>query len=165
MNLQLPQNIKLNLKTTLFMVMVVWTKKKSGAPSVNKGCWGHQAVSHCHCPQQHTLRGSRTEKNRILALDGAYRRRDFSELRLLYLSIQKKALNSLPWDVWFALISSNPLMFGLPCFVAKTPVYPSPSFTSSEQFLRVERLCPVLKSSESRILNFQAVYFVSFGSG
>ena len=41
----------------------------------------------------------------------AYQRNDFSEPRLLHLSIHRKALNSLTWVIWFSLINNNLLMF------------------------------------------------------
>ena len=55
-------------------------------------------------------------KHRMPAPDGwvAYQRSDFSEPRLLYLPLHRKALNSLTWDTWFSFINSNLLMFWLP---------------------------------------------------
>ena len=50
---------------------------------------------------------------------GMYQRHDFSEPRLLYLPIHRKAVNSLTWDVWFSLISNTLLMFQLPGFCCK----------------------------------------------
>ena len=45
----------------------------------------------------------------ILAHDSwdIYTRNDFSEPRLLHLSIHRKVLSSLTWDVWFSLIHKN----------------------------------------------------------
>ena len=43
--------------------------------------------------------------NRIPASDswGAYQRNEFSEPKLLHLSMYRKALNTLMWDIWFSL--------------------------------------------------------------
>ena len=62
--------------------------------------------------------------------------KEFNEPRLLHLLIGRKLLNSLTWDVWFSLINSNLLMFWLPGFCCKTPLYPGSSLTSSKRFLR-----------------------------
>ena len=43
----------------------------------------------------------------------------FSEPRLLHLSIYRKVLNSLTWDIWFSLIRSNHLIFQLPGLCCK----------------------------------------------
>ena len=41
---------------------------------------------------------------------------DFSEPRLLHLPQNRKALNSLTWEIWLSLIYNNLLMFrGCPC--------------------------------------------------
>ena len=76
----------------------------------------------------HSLRwapsNSGCEKHRTLAPDGwdSYERNDFTEPRLLYLPIHRKALNSLTWDVWFSLINNNPLMFRLPALYWKISI-------------------------------------------
>ena len=56
----------------------------------------------------------------------AYQRNDFSEPRLRHLPIQRKALNSLPWDIWFSFINNNLLTFWLPGLCCKTPINPPP---------------------------------------
>ena len=60
-----------------------------------------------HPPDTCTLRGFRMREHRILALDSQceYQRNDFSEPRLLYLPIHKKALNSLTSDILFLLLT------------------------------------------------------------
>ena len=65
-----------------------------------------------------------------------YQRNDFIEPRLLHLSLHKKALHSLTWHILFSLINSNLLIFWLPGFCYKIPIYPGSSLTSSEQSLR-----------------------------
>ena len=69
----------------------------------------HLAVNHCSYPWRFTLRRLRMRKLRALAPGswGAYQRNDFSEPRLLYLAIYRKALNSLTWNIWFSFINSN----------------------------------------------------------
>ena len=44
----------------------------------------------------------------------AYKRNDFSKTRLLDLSIHRKMLNSLTWNIWFSLINCNLLIFRPP---------------------------------------------------
>ena len=79
---------------------------------------------------------------RVLAPDsrGAYQRNVFSEPRLLHLAIQRKALNSLTWDVWFSLINSNPLMSWLPGFLLQNSyvlwLLPSLFRTIPQSYLR-----------------------------
>lgn len=58
-----------------------------------------------------------------------YPRNDFKEPRLLHPPIQRKALTSLTWDVYFSLINSEVLMFLPPPFLQKllnvlTPLLP-----------------------------------------
>ena len=104
----------------------------------------HQAkpVSHCSHPQLCTWRGFTLVKNWILALHswGPYQRSSFIKPTLLHLAIHinRKALNSLTWDVCFLF---NLLIFWLPVFVAKTPIHPGSSFTSLEQPLSYLRGC------------------------
>ena len=85
------------------------------AISVNKGS-SHQPRG-ADCTGAH-WREFRMEKNRILALDvsGAHQRNNFNKPRLLHLPIHWKVLNSLTWDVWFSLISSNWCSDYLGCF-------------------------------------------------
>ena len=47
---------------------------------------------------------------------------DFSEPRLLHLPQNRKALNSLTWDIQLSLINNNLLMFRLPVLCCKTSV-------------------------------------------
>ena len=56
---------------------------------------------------------------------GADQRDDFNEPRLLHLSLGRKALNSLTWDIQFSLIHSNLLTLQLSGLVYKIPVYPA----------------------------------------
>ena len=92
-------------------------------------------------------RKSGCEKHRILAPDSwdAYERNDFSDPRLLHLTIHRKALNSLTWDIWFSLINHNLLIarllifnlsiFNLPFVAMLLLIYNlAPPLTSSEQF-------------------------------
>ena len=81
----------------------------------------------------------------------AYERNDFSEPRLLHLTIHRRALNSFIWD-WFSVIHKNTLMFRLPTLRCKL-VY---NLTPPHHLLRVilsgllEMLSPrpeVLKNS------------------
>ena len=87
------------------------------AISVNKGCCGHEAVSHCkppHPPLQCSLRGFRGEENRIVALDSEneYQRNDFSKPRLLHLPIHRyKSPKIIKLKCLFFVICSNLLMF------------------------------------------------------
>ena len=71
---------------------------------------------------------------------GAYQRNSLIKPTLLHLAIHinRKALNSLTWDVCFLF---NLLMFWLPVFVAKTPIHPGSSSTSLEQPLSYLRGC------------------------
>ena len=121
-------------------------------------CQAHLAVSHCSHPSQCTLRKLKMIKHRILAPGswGAYQRNDFSVARLMHLSIHRKALNSLTWEIWFNFINSNLLMFQPSGFVAKSPIYPgSPHFlfrTVSHHYLRccvpglTSQICPLNKT-------------------
>ena len=97
------------------------TASPEGTQDGDKQAAHHQAISHCSCPKQCTLRGFRMAKNRILALDSysVYQRNDFNELRLLHLPILRKELNSLTSDVWFSLINNHLLLFQLPGFCCK----------------------------------------------
>ena len=73
-------------------------------------CW--QALSHCCSPTSVHPEGTRDERTqdtgprelRCRSKDG------FSKPRLLHLSLGRKALNSLTWDIQFSLINSNLLM-------------------------------------------------------
>ena len=94
------------------------------------------------------LRNSGCEKHRILDPDSwdAYERNDFNEPRLSPLPLDRKALNSLTWAIWFSLIHKLLSMFNTFVFYCKV-VYiqlpltslsahrppPTPS-TSTEQF-------------------------------
>ena len=57
----------------------------------------------------------------------ALQRDDFSEPRLLNLSIHRKALNSLACNIYFSLVNGNFYVLTNLVFVIKTPVYPSAS--------------------------------------
>ena len=119
------------------------------AISIDKGCHSHQRLKPSSVTRW-TLRKLRAEKNtchlvanrlqplrrwwalrkfrmwkyRILAPDsrGAYQRNEFSEPGILHLPIQRKALNSLTWDIWFSLINNNLFMFRLPALCYKTSI-------------------------------------------
>ena len=74
---------------------------------------GHQATSHCSCPELCTLRKLTQERT------GYWPWQYFSKPRLLYLPIHRNALDSLTSGVLFSLINSNILMFQLPDFCCK----------------------------------------------
>ena len=78
-------------------------------------------------------------ENRILAPDswGAHQRNDFSEPRLLYLLILRKAPNSLTGDVWFSLIY---------CYLSVFPTTSSPFQNSCISWLLPYLLGVVLQS-------------------
>ena len=63
------------------------------------------------------------EKHKILSPDSwdTCESNDFSELRCLNLSIHRKMLNSLTWDIWFPFINNNLLMFST-CLCCKTSI-------------------------------------------
>ena len=69
--------------------------------------------SDCSHSPRWALRQLRMWKYHMLAPGswGAHQRTDFSEPRLLYLPIHRKALYSLTWDIWFSLINDNLFMF------------------------------------------------------
>lgn len=79
-------------------------------------CQVHLAVSHCNHPRWCTLMKLRMRKHWILAPDSlsAYERNNFSEPRILYPPIHRRALESLTWDIQFALINNNLLICLLP---------------------------------------------------
>ena len=93
------------------------------------------------------------ENNRVLAPDswGVHQSNDFSEPRLFYLPIRRKALNSLTWDSWFSLTGSSIWGSDYPPFVAKL-LYNlvSPPF-SSEQFSWGYLRCCLLRLSPKNI--------------
>ena len=82
------------------------------AISVNRECCSHQAISHCS-PQLWTPRGFRMQKKRTVLI---FEDR-FQWAQTCHLPIQRKALNSLTWNAWFSLISSNLLKFSYLFFV------------------------------------------------
>ena len=51
--------------------------------------------------------------------------RGSSELQHLHLSIHRKALSSLTWDIWFSLINNHLLMFRPPALCCKTFLWPT----------------------------------------
>ena len=61
-------------------------------PSVNKGCFSFQAISHCSRPQLCTFRGFEREKSSIWALyrSGAYQRNGLNEPRLSIFPYREK---------------------------------------------------------------------------
>ena len=79
-------------------------------------------------------RNFRMWKHRILAPESwdIDQRNDFSEPGLLHLPKHRKALNSLPWGIWFSLTYSSLLTFS--DFVTKLLYNWSPTPVSSEQF-------------------------------
>ena len=92
------------------------------AISVNKWCHSHQWLQPLPTVvSRWTLRGLRMRKHTILAPEswGAYHRNDSRELRLSYLTIYRKALNFLTWDIWFSLINNNLLTSDYLPFIAK----------------------------------------------
>ena len=78
------------------------------AVSVNKGYVCPSSITHPGETQDEKAQDILTPESW-----GAYQKNDFSEPRLLHLSMHRKALNSLNWDSWFSLINSNLLMFWL----------------------------------------------------
>ena len=64
------------------------------------------------------------ENHRILVPDrwGTYQRNDFNGPRLPHPPIQRKALNSLTWDIWLSLINHTVLMFRLSALCCNTSV-------------------------------------------
>ena len=130
----------------------------------------HLAVNHCIHPWWCTLRGLRMRTHNILFPDGwgTYQKNDFSECGLLHLPIYRKALNSLAWDIWFSLISSNILMFWLlgPCCKTSYILAPPLPLWSSLSELS-EMLCPGLKSqfclpNKTQFSTFRLCFFVLF---
>ena len=89
------------------------------ALSVNKGCQSHQQLQSTWMVMVNwwTLRKLRMWKHRKLVPDssGAYKRNNFSKLRLLHFLIHRKALNSLNWDIWFSLINNNLVGLSILC--------------------------------------------------
>ena len=119
--------------------------------AVQMGCVPSSRQTQQPNPWRCTLRRLKMRMHRILAPGswGAYQRNDFNEPWLLHLSIHRKALNSLTWDVWFSLINSNLLMFRLPCLLLQKLLYilapPLPLQSNLSELS--EMLCPGLKSS------------------
>ena len=70
--------------------------------SVNKRSFEHQALSPCTRPKLCNWGDSGWRQAGYWPW-GAHQRNDFSEPRLLYLLILRKAPNSLTGDVWFSL--------------------------------------------------------------
>ena len=123
-----------------------------------QGCHSHHRFwpSKCKCPRGHPVKriipanhshqAAATphrawrgyEKCRTLGTYSwdTYERNDFSEPRLLYLPIYKKALNPLTCKIWFSLINNNLLRFRLSALCYKLLYNLTPSPASSEQFLR-----------------------------
>ena len=97
------------------------------------------------------LKNSGCEKH-ILAPDSweAYERSDFTDPRLLHLPIYRKALNSLTWDIWFSLISTNLLLFKLLGICCKLLYYMTPPHPSWEHFSQgyLRHCLPGLKSKK-----------------
>lgn len=87
----------------------LWTKKMLPAIPANNDVAGHQAISHCRCPDSVCWGEFRKEKNRMVALDSldAYQENNLNESRLSHLPIHKKAQKSLTCNVcflWLAVI-------------------------------------------------------------
>ena len=100
------------------------TAATARAPRKEKNTWGIWQPPGCSHSLRWALRNSGCEKCRILTPDSwdAYERNDFSEPRLSHLSLPRKSLNSLTWDIWFSLINNNCLMFKLPAPYCKASV-------------------------------------------
>ena len=122
--------------------------------------WGNSGLKRIPAIQQpsdcsHSLRWALRKlgmwKHRILAPEswGAYQRNDFSEPRLLHLPRQRKALNSLPWEIWFSLFNNNFLMFPITCPSLQNSyiswLLPSPPWSSFSE--PSETLSPGLQPS------------------
>ena len=107
------------------------------------GSSSHQTAATPHCEPQGS---SGCEKHRTLAWDSqnANERDDFSESRLLHLTIHTKALNSLTWDIWFSLIHKILLNFRLPTLWCKPLYNQIPPPTSLEQFSQSYLRCYLL---------------------
>ena len=90
------------------------------ALSVNKGCQRHQQLQSTWMVMVNwwTLRKLRMWKHRRLVPYNwvAYKRNNFSKLRLLHFLIHRKALNSLNWDIWFSLISNYLVGLSILCY-------------------------------------------------
>ena len=110
----------------------------SGWRQMGCHCQAHLVVNHCSYPWQCTLRRLRMRKLGTLAPDSwaACQRNDFSDPRLSHLTIYRKALNSLTWNIWFSFIKSNQsgLLLQKKKKLLHILVLP---LTSLEQFLRV----------------------------
>lgn len=96
--------IKSGLSSNTFM-----NQKMLPAIPANNDVAGHQAISHCRCPDSVCLGEFRKEKNRMVALDSldAYQENNLNESRLSHLPIHKKAQKSLTCNVcflWLAVI-------------------------------------------------------------
>ena len=91
-------------------------------------CQDHLAVSGCSHHQGRTLR-----KRRILW--GAYQRNDFNEPRLLYLPIQRKALSSLTWYIWFSFIQFSSVEFS--CSVMSDSLWPHGLYVACQASLSI----------------------------
>ena len=81
---------------------------------------------------------------------GTYQRSDFTEPRLLHLSIHRKALNSLALAVWFSLIDRTLSMFHYLVFIAKLLyilVHPVSLWDITSELS--EKLSSLVKSSAS----------------
>ena len=124
-----------------------WMWTRNVACHFSKQRCGHNATSHYSHPLQYTLGEFRTEENKILSLHSSdgYQSNNFNKLKYLHLPIQRKALKSLTWDVFFFLISSNFSCSATQLFFppSKTPIYPCSFLTSLEHSLWAsERLYP-----------------------
>ena len=92
------------------------------------------------------------EKHGILAPNSwnAYERLGFSESGLLHLPTYRKVLNSLTWDIWFSLISTNLLLFRLLDICCKLLYNLTPPHPSWEHFSQgyLRHCLPGLKSKK-----------------
>ena len=149
-------NIRVNLSNQVLKRWFIFQKWNISCHINKQGCHSHQQLqtprmgswwapreprkkipaiqqpSVCSHSLLGALRKLRMWKHRMLAPDrwGVYQRNDFSEPRLLYLSIHGKVLNSLTWSSLTIIFRCSDY---LP-FVAKLLYHLASPLASSEQF-------------------------------
>ena len=117
------------------MVSPEQTQERNRMPTTYQSAAAATPDDALRCPQ------TKDEKAWIPAPDNwsAYQKNNFNKPRLLHLFIQRKALNSLIWDIWFSLTNSNHSMFQLPGLLQKllyTLAPPLPLGAVSQSYLR-----------------------------
>ena len=108
------------------------------------------AISGSHSLRWALRNSGGCEKCRVMAPDslGTYEGGDFSEPRLLCLSIHRKVLNSLTWGIWFYLIHKNTFHAQTTCPLLQTSQtwLPHPTLLRAILSGPFEILSPRLKS-------------------